>query len=50
MKFGFDLPSVLEKKIIENGGDLHVYSPRQGQTTPWGHIFSLTHLFSQFSP
>ena len=25
-------------------------APGQGQTTPWGQFFSLTVLFSQFSP
>ena len=30
---------------------IHMYmAPGQGQTTPWGQIFSLTVLFSQSSP
>ena len=35
----------LEKKIFENGGHVHVYSP-----TTVVKYFSLTNLFSQFSP
>ena len=48
MKFGFDLPSV-EKKIFENGGHLHVYSPGAGADNPLGSFFTLTNLFSQLS-
>ena len=50
IKFGFDWPSGLEKKIFENGGHIHVYTPGQGQSNPWGQIVSLTDLFCQFSP
>ena len=32
---------VLEKKIFENGGHIHVYSPGAGADNPWGQIFSL---------
>ena len=45
-----DWPSGLEKKIFENGGHIHVYTPGQGQSAPWGQIVSLTDLFCQFSP
>ena len=47
----FDWPSSIREKIFENGGHIHVYSPGagagrgRGQTTPWGQMFSLTHLF-----
>ena len=32
---------------FETCGHIHLYSLGQGQTTPWGQMFSLTHLFSQ---
>ena len=42
--------AVLEKSL-ENVGHIHVYSPRAGADNPIGvNYFSLTHLFSQFSP
>ena len=31
--------AVLKRKIFENGGHIHVYSPGQGQTTPWCQLF-----------
>ena len=38
--------------MFENNGYVHVYiiASGQGQTTPWGQLFSLTVLFSQYSP
>ena len=41
---------LLEKKIFENGGHIHVFSPGQKQTTPGVKFLSLTQLFSKFSP
>ena len=46
IKFGLDWPRDLEKKIFENGGHIHVYSPRAGADNPLGsNIFINT--FSQ---
>ena len=42
--------AVLEKKIFENGCHIHEYSPGAVADNPLGSFFSLTHLFSQFSP
>ena len=48
MKFGIEFGQVVsEKKMFENNGYINVYSPGQGQTTPWGQFF-LTVLFSQY--
>ena len=30
--------AVSVEKMFENGGHIYVYSPGQGQTTPWGQI------------
>ena len=42
--------AVLEKKIFENGGHIHVHSHGAGADNPWGQFFSLKNLFSQLSP
>ena len=47
MKFG---QLVSEKEMFENNVYIHVYSPRTGADNPLGSIFSLTVLFSQYSP
>ena len=50
MKFGFDWPSGSEKKMFENNGHIHVFSPRVWTDTSLGiFCFSLTQVFSQFS-
>ena len=50
MKFGTDWPSGFRgdvRKIMV----MYMYiALGQGQTTPWGQIFLLTVLFSQYSP
>ena len=38
IKFALIGKAVLEKKIFENGGHIHVYSPGAVQTTPWDHF------------
>ena len=40
IKYGFDCQAVLEKKIFENGGHIHVYSSGAGAETPWGQFLS----------
>ena len=52
MKFGFVWSWVFfKKKSFENIGHIHVYNPGAGADNPhWVNYFSLTHLFSQFSP
>ena len=50
MKFGIDWPLVSEKKMFENNGYIHVYSPDTGADNHMMSIFSLTVLFSQYSP
>ena len=42
--------AVSVEKIYENGGHMHVYIPGAGADTPLSNLFSLTVLFSQFSP
>ena len=42
--------AVSEKKMFENNGYVHVYSPGAGTDNPLGSFFSLTVLFSQYSP
>ena len=42
-KIGFDRPSILEKKIFENGGHIHVYSPGAEADNTLGSNGSLTH-------
>ena len=37
-KFGFDLQSGFREDRFENGGHIHVYSPRAGADTPLGQI------------
>ena len=45
MKFGIDFSqAVSEKKMFENNGYIHVYSPGTGVDNPLGSI-----LFSQYS-
>ena len=39
MKFGLDWPSGLEKKMYENNGYVHVYSPGAGADNPPGVKF-----------
>ena len=42
---------VSEKKMFNIMAILYMYiASGQGQTTPWGQFFSLTVLFSQYSP
>ena len=40
MKFGIDWPMVSEKKMFENNGHIHVYSPRTGADKPLRSFFS----------
>ena len=42
--------AVSKKKMFENNVYVHVLAPGQGQTTPGVIFFSLTVLFSQYSP
>ena len=42
--------AVSEEIMFENNGYVHVYSPGAGAENPLGSIFSLTVLFSQYSP
>ena len=40
MKFGIDWPSVSEKKMFENNGYIHVYSPGAGtDNSLWSFFF-----------
>ena len=50
--FGFDWPSDFREEGLENGGNIHVYSPGAGSDDPLESIFSSKHLFffTQFSP
>ena len=41
---------VSEKNMFENHGYIHIYSPGTGAENPLRSFFSLTVLFSQYSP
>ena len=44
MKYGLDWPSGLEKKMFENNGYVHVYSPGAGADNPLGSIFFINSI------
>ena len=46
IKFGFDWPSVSEKKMFENNGHIHVYSPGTRADSPLGSFFPQIYIFS----
>ena len=51
MKFGILTGQVVsEETMFENNGYVHVYSPGAGADNPLVSFFSLTVLFSQYSP
>ena len=50
IQFGFDWPSGFVENCFLEMVALYMYIVHgQGQTTPWGQIYSLTHLVSQLS-